>query len=202
MSASRSGSDMSSPAALRPDRGSLRAARTLLVTVPSVAIGAIAHALGDGCVSSVGLVAAATVLGGASWTQLSRERSAVFFVTWTALGQAVVHGLLTATCGSTTTQPSPASHRSLMVVAHVLAVLVVSLLLRRGDARVWVVAGLAGELRRWLRAHAGSWRAPGPALAVDVRIPRLQPAPARTFRVQRGIDGRPARRGPPAAGRP
>jgi hypothetical protein len=192
---------VSSARTLRPDRGSLRAARCLLVTVPSVAVGATAHAVGDGCVSGFGIVLAAIVLSSASWTQLSRERSGAFFVAWTALGQAVVHGVLTVTCSGTTAQPSPAGHRSLMLVAHALAVLAMSLLLRRGDARVWAMTRLARELRGWLVAHAGSWRVLRPVL-VEVRLRQLRPAPVRTSGVRTRVQGRPARRGPPAACRP
>jgi hypothetical protein len=169
------------------------------VTAPSVALGALAHTLGEGCVSWSGLVMATVLLGAASWTQLARERSLPFFVAWTTLGQAVVHGVLTATCHGTAAAAhgTAAVPRSSMLLAHALSVGVVSLLLRRADARVWAMARLARQLRTWLLTHQGLWRGLMPLVLVPVDRRPAPEAPVRVLRTSSRVQGRPARRGPP-----
>jgi hypothetical protein len=182
----------------RPDRGALRAGRCLIVTAPSVALGAAAHALGQGCVSPSGLLTALLVVGAASWSQLARERSFSFFLAWTTLGQALVHGVLTVMCpgGTTPAHAATAMPPVTMLLAHGLAVLLVSLVLRRADARVWALARLARELRSWVLAHEVLWQGLVPVVPTGRLVP-AHAAPVRVLRAQSRAQGRPARRGPP-----
>jgi hypothetical protein len=181
------------PRALQPGDGPLRLARCVLVAGPSVVLGALAHLGSEGCVSAVGLALALTVVAGASWTQLSRERSTGFLVTWIGLTQTVVHGLLTVTCAHGHASRIPA--RPQMLAAHLVAVLVLAILLRRGDRRIWATAALTAALRSWLRTFI-LWRCP--AVTLESAAQGSAPAGRVAGNGRPPARGAASRRGPPA----
>jgi len=82
---------------LSAGQGALRFARTLLVVVPSLTLGAGAHYLAGGCITVIGLVLTGCVLGASRWTQLSASDPAVPVVL-ADLRQLLAHGLLEIGC--------------------------------------------------------------------------------------------------------
>jgi hypothetical protein len=189
-----------SPASVRPGRGALRAARTLLVAVPSVTLSAAAHAATGGCITAVGVLLTAVVVGLSTWTQVSRERSVVFLLAWLTLGQVVGHGLFELGCHGPA--HAAAATGPQMVTLHGASVLLSALILAVGESRVWRLARALSALPVRLRhvaAHLARLETP--------RLPVLPSRPATSrppFRWQKSLwcSPRPVRRGPPVALRP
>jgi hypothetical protein len=189
--------------AAAPGAGLLRTARTLIVTVPTVAVGTAAHGLGGGCTTVAGVLLAVTVVGGASSTQLSRERSARFFVAWALLAQALVHGTLSWACAAPGTSPEAAAGPVAVLAGHLLAAVAVGLLLRGGDARLWAAARLGRALRARAARVAAGLLPPAAAPVAAPATTRLLATPVLVVpRTGTRAQGRPARRGPPATCRP
>ena len=180
---------------MRPGRGALRLARTLCVTVPSVLLGVATHATAGGCVSAIGVLLILCIFGTATWTQLSRERSAPFLVVWLPVGQLLGHGLLELTCNERHAPAAGATAR--MLGLHAAAVVVTALVLAAGERWVWALA------RRLSTLHTFSRRLLRRLLAFD-EPPTAPPADRTSPAV--GVDIwhdspwtslRPVRRGPP-----
>jgi hypothetical protein len=184
---------------LRPGTGPLRAARATAVAASSVGLGALGHLAADGCLSVTGAVWAFALIGAASWSLLSRQRSTGFFLLWLAGSQSVAHGAFTFFCRHTGPEPVPSHPVLSMLTAHVLALALVALLLGRAEARTWAPATLV----RVLRAAARAVRAVVARLT-PVALPYRYPVVRRTStgphrRPARSLwaSPAPARRGPP-----
>jgi len=183
--------------ALQPGRGALRTARAVATAAPSVALAVAAHAAGGGCVNvSGGLVTAAT-LAAATYPMVTRERSAAFFLGWTALGQLLGHGILNWFCGGDD------AHRAsghLMLLAHAAAVLVLGLTLRVGEARLWAPAALTRRLRQQVRTVAGALDPHGePGPIAPVTSPVVTARVPLRLRLALWMSRCRAHRGPPQA---
>jgi hypothetical protein len=180
---------------VQPGRGTLRLARTLLVATPSVTLSVGAHSVAGGCVTALGVLLTCAVLLAATWTQLSRQRSTVFLLSWLALGQALGHGLLEITC--TSEQAHASGLTAGMLASHAAAVAVSAALLGIGERRVWSLArqlaGVAAALRRLTARLPHTSRPCLPSLQ------RTAPTPAapRTWSTSLWTSLRPVRRGPP-----
>jgi hypothetical protein len=180
---------------VRPGRGALRLARTLLVALPSTALSTAAHSAAGGCVSVVGVLVLGLSLGTATWTQLSRQRSGRFLLGWLAVGQLLGHGLLEYTCRGTAHHATGSAMP--MLVLHGGAVLVAALVLACGEHRLWAFARLLSSLH----ARVGQLSARALGLPNPV-VPswRRPPAPAPTavpWPTSTWCSLRPVRRGPP-----
>jgi hypothetical protein len=181
---------------LRPGSGPLRAARAAALAASSVGLGALAHRAADGCLDVEGAVGAGVVIGAASWSLLSRQRSTGFFLVWLAVCQTVAHGAFTLFCRESGPAPAASPHLLVMLAMHVLAVGFVAALLGHAEARAWAPATLARVLRRAVGA-LGSGLTP-------VRLPHRYPPVRSTPTVVARRTGRslwaspaPVRRGPP-----
>jgi hypothetical protein len=189
-----------SPVSVRPGRGALRAARTLLVAVPSVTLSAAAHAAAGGCITATGVLLTAVVVGLSTWTQLSRERSTTFLLTWLTLGQVVGHGLLELGCHGP--DHAAAATGLPMVALHAASVLLSALLIAAGESRVWRLARALSALPFRLR-YVTAWLARLETPPIPV-LPSHHAAPPAPVRWQKSpwCSPRPVRRGPPVALRP
>jgi hypothetical protein len=137
---------------VRPGRGALRLARTLLVVLPSTVLSSLAHTSAGGCVTVAGVALFVVLLGSSTWTQLSRERSATFLLTWLGLGQVLGHGVLELTCRG----PAHAAESAAlpMLALHSASVVLTTLVLACGERRLWALAGMLETLRARLRQLA------------------------------------------------
>ncbi|MDT7536498.1 MAG: hypothetical protein QOI82_83 [Actinomycetota bacterium] len=137
---------------MRPGRGALRLARTLLVVLPSTILSSVAHASAGGCVTVAGVALFVVLLGSSTWTQLSRERSTTFLLTWLGLGQVLGHGLLELTCRG----PAHAAESAAlpMLGLHSMAVVLTAFVLAGGERRLWALARLLETLQARLRQLA------------------------------------------------
>src|SRR3954453_1709740 len=182
-----------SAASVRPGGGALRAARTLIVTIPSVTIGAMAHAGAGGCITLTGVAVTAAALTPATWVQLSRQRSGGFLLLWLPVCQVVAHGLLEVGCTEAHTAGAP---RTAMLAAHAAAVLLTAVILRRGEDAIWRTA-------RWLSSVRAALHRLGTRIArlpAAVVVPNLRPIiPTSSRRTARSVWqlAQSVRRGPP-----
>jgi hypothetical protein len=183
--------------ALQPGRGALRAARSLLVAVPSVALGVAAHVAAGGCVTAGGVVLTGSILLPATWSQLSRQRSTGFLLAWLTLGQVLGHGALELCCHGPEHVATAGS--STMLALHVVAVGLASLLLARGDAGLWRTARSLTALGVRLRRLAARLTSVGTRPVLRVPAPAAPgPAPM-TWHDSPWCSPQPVRRGPPVS---
>jgi hypothetical protein len=130
----------------------LRLARTLLVVLPSTVLSSVAHASAGGCVTFTGVALVVVLLVFSTWTQLSRERSTTFLLTWLGLGQVIAHGVLELTCRG----PAHAAQTAAvpMLALHGAGVALTAIALAFGERRLWALARLLETLPARLRRLA------------------------------------------------
>jgi hypothetical protein len=181
--------------AVRPGRGALRLARTLLVVLPSTILSSAAHASAGGCVTVGGVALLVVLLSTSTWTQLARQRSSVFLLTWLALGQVLGHGVLELTCRG----PAHAAESTslLMLALHGVSVVLTAVVLAGGERRLWALAGLLEALRSRLAQLAGRFvRRDDPPVTTDPAAGAIPSTPL-TWVPSPWCSLRPVRRGPP-----
>lgn len=198
-------------------RAPFRLMRTAVVAAAVLSLAAAAHLLAGGQLPPAPLMAALAALTVLCVVLVTgREMSALCLTAVLATGQAVLHEAFSTLAGSTVPPPNgqtvhvhetvvrapvgsvgPELHRHLpadldlpMLALHVIATLTTAVLLARGEAALWALAG-------WLRPLAG-------ISVVRILFLAGQPLPASrtvTLRRWRVLLGPPLR-GPPAAACP
>jgi hypothetical protein len=164
-----------------------RLARASVVTASAALLGAAGHALTGGTVSAPGVATAALLLIGPAWLLAGRERGWLPIAAAQVAGQLAVHVLLAETGGPMAVS-GPLPH-DLMVHAHVVAAVLVTGRLHRGERHAWAAA------RRALTALLLG--IPTPAAVPDLRGPARPgdrgPLAAATTVLRHAL----VRRGPP-----